>query len=125
MEISNHVLKLTGKAELPKPIDLGQNYHIALSGSVRTATDADNDDGTLTRIYTFKPIKVELLNELGETIKAKDTRSNSQLIRSLLYKKWVNAGSDISFDTFYDQVCAAMMINLDKIVDWSEHMHKK
>lgn len=120
MDISNHILKLVGKAELPKPIELGQNYHIALSGSVRTATDSDNDDGTLTRIYTFKPVKLELLNELGETIKAKDTRSNSQLIRSLLYKRWVNAASKMSFEDWYDKVAGAMMFNIDKIIDWAQ-----
>lgn len=117
MEISNHVLKLTGKAELPKAIEIGVNYHIALSGSVRTATDADNDNGTLTRIYTFKPVKIELLNELGETIKLKDTRSNSQLLRSLLYKKWTNAASPLSFDDFYTQFTGQVMMEMDKLID--------
>lgn len=117
METSNYILKLTGRAELPQPIDLGNNYHIALSGSVRTATDSDNDDGTLSRIYTFKPVKVELLNNLGETIKAKDTRSNSQLIRSLVYKKWVNAASNVDFETYYTKVCGAIMANMDRIID--------
>jgi hypothetical protein len=120
MEISSYILKLTGKAELPKAIDIGQNYHIALSGSVRTATDSDNDDGTISRIYAFKPVKVELLNELGETIKAKDTRSNSVLLRSLIYKRWVNAGSAISFDDYYDKIMGAAMINVDKIIDWAQ-----
>ena len=117
MEISNYVLKLTGKADLPKPIDLGNNYHISLSGSIRTSTDADNDDGTLTRIYAFKPVKVELLEPTGETIKLKDTRSQSQLIRSLLYKKWVNAASPLSFEDFYDKVTGAIMMNVDRIID--------
>ena len=120
MEISNYILKLTGKAELPKPIEIGQNYHISLSGAIRTATDSDNDDGTMSRIYTFKPIKVELLNELGETIKAKDTRSNSQLLRSLIYKRWVNAASKMSFDDYYDKVIGSAMINVDKIIDWAQ-----
>lgn len=117
MEISNYILKLTGKAELPKPIDLGNNYHIALSGSIRAATDSDNDDGTLSRIYAFKPVKVEILTELGETIKARDTRSNSQLLRSLIYKKWVNAASDLTFEDFYTKVCGSIMVNMDRIVD--------
>jgi hypothetical protein len=120
MEISNYVLKLTGKSELPQPIDLGNNYNIALSGSVRTSTDSDNDDGTLSRIYTFKPVKIELLTETGETIKLKDTRSNSQLLRSLIYKRWVNAASKITFDEFYDKVIGSAMVNVDKIIDWAQ-----
>lgn len=117
MEVSNYILKLVGKAELPKPIDIGQNYHISLSGAIRTATDSDNDDGTVSRIYSFKPVKVELLDPLGETIKLKDTRSNSQLIRSLLYKKWVNAASPLSFDEYYDKVSSSIMMNIDRIID--------
>lgn len=120
MEISNHVLKLVGKSELPQPIEIGNNYHISLSGSVRTATDSDNDDGTISRIYTFKPVKIELLNELGETIKLKDTRSNSQLIRSLVYKRWVNAASTYSFDEYYDKFATAVMIHIDQIIDWAQ-----
>lgn len=120
MEISNHILKLTGKAELPKPIDLGNNYHISLSGAVRTSTDSDNDDGTISRIYTFKAVKVELLDELGETIKLKDTRSKSQLLRSLIYKKWVNAASQIPFDEYYEKVIGTVMFNIDKVIDWAQ-----
>ena len=117
MEISSYVLLLSGKAELPRAIDLGYNYHIALSGSVRTSTDSDNDDGTLTRLFKFKPIKIEVLNELGETIKAKDTRSNSVLLRNLIYKRWANAASKMDFDSYYDAVMASAMVNIDKIID--------
>ena len=37
MEISNHILKLSGKAELPRAIDAGHNYHVSLSGSIPSA----------------------------------------------------------------------------------------
>lgn len=117
MEISNHVLKLTGKAELPQPIEMGNNWNIALSGSIKSATDSDNEDGTLTRIYTFKPIKIELLNPLGETIKLKDTRSASQQLRSLLWKRWVNAAAQVDFDEAYEKFIHAVMRDLDEIVD--------
>jgi hypothetical protein len=44
-------------------------------------------------------------------------RSNSQLIRSLVYKKWVNAASSLSFDDFYDKFSGAVMVNIDRIID--------
>lgn len=120
MEIKSHILKISGKSESPKPLDIGNNYHIALAGAITTVTDSDNDDGSLTRIYTFKPIRVEVLNPLGETIKLKDTRSNSQLMRSLLYKRWVNAASAMSFEDYYTKVMGAAMVNVDKIIDWAQ-----
>lgn len=117
MDISNYILKLTGKAELPQAIEIGHNYRVALEGSVVAALDSDNEDGTLSRSFTFKPIKVEVLTATGETIKAKDTRSNSQLLRALVYKKWVNAASSESFDDFYQRFIFGVMRDIDELVD--------
>lgn len=118
--ISSHILKLTGKAELPSKIEIGYNYNISLSGSITTQTDSDNEDGTLIRLYSFKPIKVEVLTPAGETIKARDTRSNSQLIRALVYKRWVNAASSLSFEEFYDRVCREIMLDIDLLSNRAE-----
>lgn len=118
-EISSFVIRLTGKAELPLGIDIGHNYRTTLEGSITQQTDTDNDDGSLTRIYTFRPIKVEVMSPLGETIKAKDTRRNSELIRSLIRKKWYDAASNLDPEEFYTKVCASIMMNIDKIIDWS------
>lgn len=120
--ISNHILKLTGKAELPSEIEPGNNFNVALSGSVPSVNESDNEDGTYTRTYTFKPIKIEVLTPTGETIKAKDTRSNSQLIRSLVYKRWVNAASPESFEDFYDKVCRIIMREIDLLIDQAEKL---
>lgn len=124
MKISNHVLKLQGKAESPKELEIGFNYHVALEGSIPSFAESDNEDGTHTRIYTFKPVKIDLLDQKGETIKMKDTRSNSQLIRALVYKKWVNAASAISFDECYDMVCREIMLQIDRIMDDAERHQK-
>lgn len=104
-EINSHILKLTGKAELPSAIEPGNNFHISLEGSVPSVSENDNDDGTWNRVYTFKPIKIEVLTPTGETIKAKDTRSNSTLIRQGLWRIWANAASSMNFDEYYDTVC--------------------
>jgi hypothetical protein len=104
MEISSHLLKLSGKAELPKEIAPGHNYHISLSGSVPSVTETDNEDGTFTRTYTFKPIKIELLEPTGETLKLKDTRSKSQLFRAQVWKAWKDSPEDRTFDEYYEKL---------------------
>lgn len=124
MKITNHILKLQGKAESPAPIEIGNNYHVSMQGAVISTTDTDNDDGTLTRSYVFKPIKVEILDQTGKTIPLKDSRSNSQLIRALIYKRWVNAASSLSFDEYYDAVCREIMLQVDVLVDQAEK-HKR
>ena len=118
--INSYALRLTGKAESPEPLEIGNNYHIALEGSVVSATESDNDDGNHSVVYVFRPVKVDVLRPTGETLKLKDTRSNSQLIRALLYKKWLNAGSDIEFSAYYDKVSSAIMVNMDRITDMAD-----
>lgn len=117
MKISSHYIKLQGKAELPAPLHMGENYDVTLSGSVIKTSDHDNQDGTVNREYVFKPIKMEVVNELGESIKAKDTRSNSQLLRSLLWKKWVNAASSIPFEDWYAKFTYGVMRDIDELID--------
>lgn len=102
--ISSYSLRLQGKAELPREVEIGNNYHISLEGSITNFTQADNDDGTHTRTYTFKPIKVELLDPLGQTLKLKDTRSKSQIFRSRLFAVWREQNIDAPFEPWYDTI---------------------
>lgn len=111
MPISHHVLKLQGKAELPKEIAIGQNYHISLEGGVTNYTEMDNEDGTHSRIYTFKPIKIDLLDPKGESLKLKDTRSKSVLFRARLWSAWKDHPTNKTFDEYYD----GLMNNLIKM----------
>lgn len=120
----SYVLKLSGKAESPQPMKIGHNVHVTIEGSIISEMRSDNEDGTFTTMYNFKAVRIELLQEKGEMIKLKDTRSNSQLIRSLLYKRWVNAASSIDFDEFYDKVSKTIMFHLNEIVDWMESENK-
>ncbi len=115
-EINSHILKFTGKAELPQEITIGHNYHVSAEGSVTTVSESDNEDGTHNRTYTFKPVRIELLTEKGEMLKLKDNRSNSTLIRQLIYKRWVNAASNMNFESYYDIVCHNIMSSIDDII---------
>ena len=116
-EIKSNILKLQGKAELPKEIETGSNYHISLEGSVVSKTISDNDDGSFNQVFVFKPVKIDLLDEKGESSKLKDTRSNSQLLRSLIWKKWVNLASDKTFDETYDKLIHGIMRDIDELID--------
>lgn len=117
MDIKSHILKLTGKSELPSAIEMGHNYHVALNGSITAVAEHDNEDGTADRIYTFKPIKMDLLTPKGKTLTLKDTRSNSQLLRSMLYGKWKNAASAISFEEAYAKFTYGVMSDMDELID--------
>lgn len=102
--ISSYHLKLSGKAELPRAIEMGSNYHISLEGAINNISESDNEDGTNSRMYTFKAIKVELLDPLGQTLKLKDTRSKSQILRARFWAIWKEQNINMSFDEWYDKL---------------------
>jgi hypothetical protein len=115
--LNNYILKLTGKAELPEPIAIGHNFNVALSGSIVSEAKHDNSDGSFSFIYTFKPVKVELLTDKGESLKLKDTRSASQLFRGALYKNWLNEQSSLPFDDWYTRFIMNLIQARDEIVE--------
>lgn len=117
METKSHILKLTGKSELPEPVEIGSNYNVALSGSITAIAEHDNNDGTADKIYTFKPIKLEVLTPKGKTLVLKDTRSNSQLLRGMLHGKWKNAASNIDFEEAYSKFSFGVMSDMDELID--------
>lgn len=101
--ITEHVLKISGKATLLDEIDDSHNYQVLIDGSITSTTDESNEDGTYARYYKFKPIKVSVLKETGETIKSKDTRSRSQQLRSVIARNWDNQGRPIEKEEYYDE----------------------
>lgn len=115
MNISSNILKLQGKAELPREVEIGHNYHLSLEGSIVSKTVSDNDDGSATQTFTFKPVKLDLLDEKGESLRLKDGRSKSQLLRGRLYKCWLNSGSGLDKDTYYERV-------MDGIIRYAEEI---
>ncbi len=116
MPINSHFLKLAGKCELPGAVKIGHNYTVTLKGSVVSQNESDNEDGTHDMAYTFKPVTGEVEKEDGETLKLSDNRSNSQLIRALIYKRYINMATDQSFNDFYDGVSREIMMGIDDTI---------
>jgi hypothetical protein len=113
--MDSYVIKLTGKAELPEPIAIGHNVRTTLEGSIISETISDNDDGTKTHIYAFRPVIVEVIKETGERIKAKDTRSRSQQLRSLIFRQWREQNIPQDFDEYYERRMLEIMQSLHTV----------
>ncbi len=104
MKTNSHILRISGAAELPKELTLGNNYTVTITGAVTKTEDVDNHDGSYDKKYTIKPILVELVDDKGESIKAKDTRGNSQLQRGINKKLWLDHGAIGDFEEFHDKM---------------------
>ncbi len=124
MEISSYHLKLSGKAELPREIEIGSNYHISLEGSITNFTESDNDDGSHSRMYTFKPVKVELLDPQGKALKLKDTRSKSQLLRARFYAIWREQNVDVPYEKWYDELMDSIRNHAAEVVEMFAVLNK-
>lgn len=120
--INDYILKISGKVSILEAIEMGHNYKTVIEGSVTTVSDSDNEDGTINRSYTFKPIKVELINDKGESIKAKDPRSNSKKIRSLAYAIWKDRNLALNEEEFYNRFTRQIILNADYLADLAEKM---
>ncbi len=104
MENEVYYIKIQGKANIPNALAIGHNYKITADCSITTATKADNNDGTFDYTFKAEPITIEIQKDNGETIKAKDPRRNSVLIRNGLWKVYFNEGITEEFDSVYNEV---------------------
>ena len=62
------------------------------------------------RVYIFRPIKIDLLDPKGNSLKLKDTRSKSQLFRERVWAAWKDRPDNFTFEEYYD----GLMDNLIK-----------
>ena len=101
-EINSHILRISGSVEIPKGLVSGHNYDVHISGAVPKIEMVDNENQTFDVIYKMKPIRVDIVTETGETLKAKDPRRQSELTRSQAKAIYLEKGLTIDFDTFYE-----------------------
>lgn len=115
MNINTQYIQFSGKAELAKELVVGNNYEITSQGTIVSSTLHDNNNGTFDVSYKWRVITTEITDEKGESIKAKDTRGNSTLIRNQAYAIWRDSGSSKDFETFYNELTREYMKMADVI----------
>jgi hypothetical protein len=114
---NDYYIRLTGKGYIPEALDIGHNYEIRARGTITSYTESDNNDGSHAIYYKFMPIVLEVTNEMGESIKAKDPRSLSQIFRARLWKCWNREPSGLTFDQYYEGLMSRLIQNVDEIAE--------
>ena len=56
MQVNSHILRLTGKIEIPAAMEMGKDIRLTITGAVTSIVQKDNDDGTVDMIYNFRGI---------------------------------------------------------------------
>lgn len=93
MEINEHILKIAGKANLNEPLDLSHSFKLEIDGAVTDTTDTDNQDGSFSRTYKFKPAIIKIIKDNGEVTKTKDARQLSVQMRAVITREWREDGA--------------------------------
>lgn len=121
--MDSYSLKVTWKVELWQELKIDSNYTLAVQGSIVNESTSPNHDWTLSKTYSLKPVHVIVHNELWDTIKAKDPRSESQKFRTLLkykYDTWEQWVWFNEFEDFYSSVYKNIYKNLDFLFESSK-----
>lgn len=118
--MESHALKITWKVELWQSLELDRNYSIAIQWSIVNLSTSPNHDGSLSYTYSLKPVNVLVHSDMGDTIKAKDPRSESTKFRSLMkykFDSWESGSNFKEFEDFYASVYKSIYKNLDFILN--------
>ena len=111
--INEHILKLTGKVTLPKPLSLGKTYEVVVKGDVTEVRDIDNQDGTFNREFKFEPLTVEVVNDKGDSMKAREKGTTSKKQRGR-HHFWAEENNN---EMTYDQAGALIIKHYDEVMD--------
>lgn len=112
-----YYIKLGGRANIPNPLEIGKNYKLVTQGTVTSFTESDLNDGRHVIYYKYVPVTMETIDDMGEAIKAKDTRSSSKLLRAKFWKYWQNLGIDMNFEDWYTGLMLNLIRSSDELAD--------
>lgn len=107
--VNDYLIRLSGKAEIPEPLEIGTNYEIKAKGTIVSLTEQDKDDGSHSLTFRFEPVIIEILSESGKSLKAKDVRQKSRQLRGALWRVWKENEVAEEFEKFYE-------LEMDKII---------
>lgn len=102
-EINEYIIKIQGKATLFEPLNLSRVYKVEIDGAITDVIDTDNENGTYSRTYRFKPTLVNVLADNGEVTRTKDIRSRSQQLRAVITREWRDLNEPISAEDYYEK----------------------
>jgi hypothetical protein len=116
MENETYYAKISGKVNIPKKIEIAHNYRLTMDCSVTQEQRNDNNNGTFDVVSKVEPITCEIQKDNGEIIKGKDTRKESQKLRSKLYMVWQSNNNPLPFEEYYQKALMNIRLNAEEIL---------
>jgi hypothetical protein len=124
LKINEHILRLSGTANLPESLEENKNYFVGTEIELTNITHRDRKDGSKDIIYTGKTTGIVTI-EVGKDkiIKSKDKKTSSQKLRFALEIYHNNHNGEPMYEfvcadseEFYNQFHNKLMGNLDNVI---------
>ena len=112
MEINEHIISLKGKANIPKELEMGRSLTITMEGSVDNISESDNQDGTVDKIYRFRPLTAEIVSDNGEIMKSKPMTKWNQKLAQVIWHEWKELNESITERDYYDKRMADIVFKI-------------
>jgi len=116
--INTHLVHLSGKIEIPEPLDEEKFVLVMGEFDFSKKTDTPNGDGTSDRTYTLFPTRIEV--KQGENrLFGKPKRRGSQRLRGAIwhtYNKLKDPPKD--FEIYYDNVINKLIVRWEEVLDF-------
>ena len=118
-QIDSHNLKITGEVELPHALDLGTEYKLTVTGSIKSISKEDDEDGSYSYTYKFPLLLCELIDKTGKATKLKDKTKSSVKLRMAIKGYKAIKGIEGDDEIFYSRVMSAISDyeNLEWIIE--------
>lgn len=104
--MNSYVLKITRNAELPEPLEIGNEYKVTVNGEVTGISKDDNDDGSFNYTHKMQLRSVELIDKQGKVLKSKDNRKRSVQLR----------GAILAYGVDYDSTMVGIISHLSEVL---------
>lgn len=117
-EKDDYILKLTGKAELPEPLEIGNNFKVVIQRAITEKKERDNEKGGRIYTWTFEPVLIETIDHIGKTLKAKDVRRVSQRLRARSFVYWKENNIQEDFELWYSQIGEKMIFFFEELTEF-------
>jgi hypothetical protein len=111
-------VRLSGKFNIPEPIEIDNSYTLTLEGSVVSISKFSQENGEYEICYHIKPSHGEITGKGGKTAKLTQKTRHSLILRRLLAQIAQDRGIDA--DLFYGQVMASLEYNIMFVLDQLE-----
>lgn len=120
--MNSHAIKLTGKFEIPTPLEIDKSYDLRLRVGISGISKQSQENGEYEFVYKAVPEFGEVEKESGEVIRLQDKKKQSVKLRAQLAQIGTDRGLDP--EVFYEATMVKFRHYTLEILDFLEGLEK-